>query len=186
MEMFKVLYMKYYQKVYVTCLLILKNTTLAEEATQEAFLKAYTKIETLKNPEKFGAWVASIAAKQAINLYNRNKKVLIFDEQELKTQFLKTNNKLLYENEPCSKYLAKEKTQEIREAIYCLSPPLSQMIILKYYWELTDPEIAKRLKLPLGTVKSSLYRARKLLVEKLEGSILKGEANAEGRAGQFN
>jgi RNA polymerase sigma-70 factor (ECF subfamily) len=191
MEIFKVLYMKYYQKVYITCFLILKNSALAEEATQEAFLKAYMKIHTLKDSKKFGAWVAAIATKHAINLYNRNKKVLIFDDQELKKQYIKTNKKYFQENDPCNKYLAKETAQEVREAIYCLPPSLSQMIILKYYWELTDPEIAKRLKKPLGTVKSSLYRARKILSKKLaesnkDNKVIKGEANAEERVGQFN
>ncbi|MGI6587673.1 MAG: RNA polymerase sigma factor [Peptococcia bacterium] len=191
MEAFKILYLKYYQKVYITCFLILKNSALAEEATQEAFLKAYMNIHTLKDPEKFGAWVAAIATKHAINLYNRNKKVLVFDDYELRKQYLKTNKMYFQENDPCNKYLAKETAQEIREAIYCLSPPLSQMIILKYYWELTDPEIAKRLKLPLGTVKSSLYRARKILGKKLtrskkDNKLIKGEPNAEEGVRQYN
>jgi RNA polymerase sigma-70 factor (ECF subfamily) len=189
MEFFKALYMKYYQRVYGTCFLILKNTALAEEATQDAFLKAYTKIHTLKEPEKFGAWVAAIATKQAINIYNRNKKVFTIDEKEFMEQYLRLNNERLYENDPCSQYLLKEKTEEIRKAILCLTPLLKQMVILKYYWTLTDPEIAQTLKLPLGTVKSSLFRARKLLVKKLTSfnqefmanNLVKGEPNAEER-----
>ena len=73
-------------------------------------------------------------------------------------QYLKLNNERLYENEPCSQYLLQEKTEEIRKAILCLTPILKQMVILKYYWTLTDPEIAQVLKLPVGTVKSSLFR----------------------------
>lgn len=167
MEFFKALYMKYYQRVFNTCYLILKNSALAEEATQEAFLKAYTHIQTLKDPEKFGAWVASIATKQAINIYNRNKKVFAIGEQELNNYYVMVNKERIYANEPCSEYLLKERAEEIREAIYCLTPILKQMVILKYYWALTDPEIAESLKLPLGTVKSSLFRARKLLFKKL-------------------
>ena len=69
------------------------------------------------------------------------------------------NNERLYENEPCSQYLLQEKAEEIRKAILCLTPILQQMVILKYCWTLTDPEIAQVLKLPVGTVKSSLFRA---------------------------
>jgi len=189
MEFFQSLYKKYYQRVYGTCFLILKNTALAEEATQDAFLKAYTNIHTLKDPAKFGAWVAAIATKQAINIYNRNKKVLTIAEEEFMEQYLKLNNERLYENEPCSQYLLQEKTEEIRKAILCLTPILKQMVILKYYWTLTDPEIAQVLKLPVGTVKSSLFRARKLLVKKLTSyhqefmanKLVKGEPNAKGR-----
>jgi RNA polymerase sigma-70 factor (ECF subfamily) len=48
-----------------------------------------------------------------------------------------------------------------------LEPVLNQMVVLKYYWNLTDQEIAETLQVPLGTVKSSLYRARRLLEKKL-------------------
>ena len=82
MDAFRLLYLKYYQKVFSTCLLILKNSALAEEATQEAFLKAYTNLHALREPEKFGAWVAAIGSKQAINMYNRNKKSLTIGEEE--------------------------------------------------------------------------------------------------------
>jgi len=182
MEIFKNFYLKYYQKVFVTCLLILKNTALAEDATQEAFIKAYLNIHTLKDPEKFGAWVAAIATKHSINVYNRNKRILCIEEQKLSEQYLEMNNERLYENEPCSEYLVKERTEEILEVIYSLNPLLKQMIILKYYWMLTDPEIAEMLKMPIGTVKSSLFRARKILAKKMkvkyqEEKLIKGEVN---------
>ncbi len=166
MEAFKLYYLKYYQRVYATCLLILKNYALAEEATQEAFLKAYTKLSTLKDQEKFGAWVAAIATKLSIDIYNQNKKLSLFKEEEVRQQYTE-----IWETpdnyEPCHKYIEKETNQEIRKAIYGLTPVLKQMVILKYYWNLTDPEIAEMLNIPVGTVKSSLYRARKLLEKKL-------------------
>lgn len=168
MQAFKVLYLTYYKKVFSTCLLILKNYALAEDATQEAFLKAYTKLHTLKEPNKFGAWVAAIASKQAINIYHQNKKNLAIGEE----QIIENMQMLWDENaddfEPCKKYLEKETNQEIRKAICLLSPVLNQMVILKYYWNLTDQEIADAVQVPLGTVKSSLHRARTILGKKLK------------------
>ncbi len=78
---FKVLYITYHKKVYSACLMILKNQALAEEAAQEAFTRAYESIDTLKDPSKFGAWVASIATKISINIYNRNKKIVSIETQ---------------------------------------------------------------------------------------------------------
>jgi RNA polymerase sigma-70 factor (ECF subfamily) len=175
MEAFRLLYLKYYQKVFSTCLLILKNSALAEEATQEAFLKAYTNLHTLREPEKFGAWVAAIGSKQAINMYNRNKKSLTIGEEEKILHIKNIWGEQWDDYEPCQKYLEKETNQEIRRAIYLLDPLLSQMVILKYYWSLTDQEIADYLQVPLGTVKSSLFRARKTLeitLQKIYGDYL--------------
>ncbi len=167
MQAFRILYLTYYNKVFSTCYLILKNYALAEEATQEAFLKVYTKLHTLKEPNKFGAWVAAIASKQAINIYNQNKKILAIGEEEIiqNMQMLWTEN--ADDFEPCQKYLEKETNQEIRKAICLLNPVLNQMVILKYYWNLTDQGIADVLEIPVGTVKSSLFRARSILGNKL-------------------
>jgi len=80
---FKILYTKYKKRVYSICLLILKNHYLAEEASQEAFLKAYKNLDSLKDPAKLEAWIASIASKCAIDIYRKNKNVVNIDNEAL-------------------------------------------------------------------------------------------------------
>ena len=158
---FKVLYTTYYKRVYSTCLLILKNHSLAEEAAQEAFIKAYNNIDKLKDPSKFGPWVASIASNCAIDLYKSNKNVLIIEDNET-LDFL-INQKIDNTHDPYNELEKSELGREMRLAISKLEPQLEQMVILKYYWELKDKEIADVLQVPIGTVKSSLHRARRTL-----------------------
>lgn len=159
---FRVWYAAYYKRVYHSCLLILKNPALAEDATQDAFLKAYESIDTLKDPEKFGPWVAAIATKKAINIYNRNKRIYQIDGQ-LGSEYLFKDAFL----DPSEEVVHREFRMKIREAIAKLKPPYDQLIILKYYWELCDNEIAEMLDMPVGTVKSSLFRARRMLLRAL-------------------
>lgn len=159
---FKFLYGTYYKKVYNTCLMILKNPSLAEEATQESFINAYKKIDTLKDPTKFGSWIASIAAKYSLNLYNRNKKILYVEKDDVLDLFVNVSKNMVDPEEILEQ---KELNRELRTAINKLKPLQSQIIILKYYWELTEQEIAETLEIPVGTVKSSLYRAKKYLAK---------------------
>lgn len=174
---FQVLYVTYYQRVYASCLLILKNHAIAEEATQEAFIKAFECIHTLREPSKFGAWIASIATRIAINIYNRDKKVVLMDNQEVLDNFARRTYPI---DDPVSYVEDMQISKELRLAINRLEPPLNQLIILKYYWELSDPEIAELLEIPLGTVKSSLYRAKKMLAKALP-AINKDYLHVAGR-----
>jgi RNA polymerase sigma-70 factor (ECF subfamily) len=143
-------------------LIILKDPILAEEAAHDAFLKAYEKLETLKEPKKFGAWVAMIAFNHSKNLYNKNKRTVPIENHELIDYFDET---VIVNNDPLGFLEELDLRREMSEAIDRLNPTLKQLIILKYYLELPDAEIAQMMDMPLGTVKSSLYRAKKNLSE---------------------
>lgn len=180
---FKVLYTTYYKKVYSTCLLILKNHHLAEESTQEAFIKAYRNIDKLKDPTKFGVWIASIASNCAINIYKENKNNNVVNIEDVEVMDYLLSQRINRYNTPYDELEKLELNKEMKIAISKLKPPLNQLIILKYYWELTDQEISEMLDMPLGTVKSSLYRARKILSRVLPSinkdylKMIKGENN---------
>lgn len=165
---FKLLYTTYFRKVYSTCLFILKNTHLAEEAAQETFLKAYRNMDKLQDLEKFEAWLKVIATNTAIDIYKVNKKTINFDPNEPKKRLeYFINEHTLQTNDPFIDLERAELNKDIQEAIHKLSPDLQQLIILKYYAELKDQEIAEALNIPLGTVKSNLHKARKILLRLL-------------------
>lgn len=60
-----------------------------------------------------------------------------------------------------------EQIDAVKEAITRLPPDLKEIVILKYYMRLKDQEISKQIGKPVGTVKSSLHRAKKLLAKLL-------------------
>lgn len=165
---FKLIYTTYFRKVYSICLLILNNPHLAEDATQETFLKAYRNIDKLQDLKKFEAWIKVIATNTAIDIYNSNKNTINFDPTETKKSLEYFINQ--YDppiNDPFIDIERAELSRDIREAVSKLNTALKQLIILKYYMELKDPEIAEALNMPLGTVKSNLYKTRKILSRSL-------------------
>jgi RNA polymerase sigma-70 factor (ECF subfamily) len=144
--------------------MILRNHELAEEVTQETFTTAYEKIYTLKDPAKFSSWIISIATNKAISLYRRNQKIVPIDEEAVLDYFEQNN---WNSNDLSDVLVINEQIDAVKEAVTQLPPKLKEVIILKYYMKLQDQEISKQIGKPVGTVKSSLYRAKKLLAKML-------------------
>ena len=163
-EYFKVLYITHFEKVYTTCYMILRNHALAEEVTQETFMSAYEKIDTLRDPGKFSSWVGSIAANKAVSLCQRNKKVIPINEEAILDYFEKKNAN---QTDPADVVVTNELISEVKTAISQLKPEMKEIIVMKYYLDLEDWEIGKYLEKPVGTVKSTLYRAKKVLAKVL-------------------
>jgi RNA polymerase sigma-70 factor (ECF subfamily) len=76
-EAYGQLFSKYYQRIYNTCLFILKNPQDAEEVTQEAFVDSYLKLGQLKSPGKFFAWLKSIAKNRSIKYLHRKQREIV-------------------------------------------------------------------------------------------------------------
>lgn len=154
-QSFKELYKTYYKRIYSCCFGILKDMGMAEDACQEAFIRAYEKIDTLKDKSKFGAWVTSIATNYAINMYNRNKRNISIGNTEMMD--------FIYRDTNIDEFNKLESKESIFNAIQRLKPREAELIILRYYWDLSEMEISELLGLPIGTVKSTLYRGRRKL-----------------------
>lgn len=155
----KELYEYYSEDIYKIVYYICKDADIAEEILQETFIKAYLKIDTLKNADSVKPWLISIAS-------NLTKK-------KLKT---KNKNKMFYYNSLNDfDYLISNTasnnidqmllTQHLKECINSLEPDFREILVLYYYDQLSYEEIANRLDIRLGTVKSRLSRAKKKLKE---------------------
>lgn len=173
--------MTYYKKVYSTSYMILRNHALAEEITQETFMTAYEKIDTLRDPAKFSSWVTSIAANKAISLCTRNKKVVAIDEEAILDYFERKNTG---QTDLADTVITNELISEVREAINQLNPEMRAVIVLKYYSGMQYSEIGEYLEKPVGTVKSTLHRAKKLLAKVLSSKQPDFSQKGGGRIGR--
>jgi RNA polymerase sigma-70 factor (ECF subfamily) len=158
---FKVLFEIFYEDVYKTSYFMTRDPSLAEDATQEAFCKAFEKLDTLRESKKFGPWVKSIAARSAVDIMRQRQHFTVMEDITGFPQddYINTMPQSLPENET----VKHELQSRIKEAIYALNPIHRQVIVMKYYLNLNTREIADTLHLPIGTVKSRLYRALKQL-----------------------
>ncbi|WP_237178994.1 sigma-70 family RNA polymerase sigma factor [Paenibacillus sp. MMS18-CY102] len=135
------------EKIYAIALAYLKNEAEALEAIQEATCRAYIHLAKLKEPRYFHTWFIRILIRCCIDEQKRKRKLL----------------PLFHVPEPLAADLKLDEKIAMELAIDTLQPKLRHIIILKYYKDMTLPEIASLLEKPEGTVKTWLSRALKQL-----------------------
>lgn len=146
---------KYEKQLYTIAFAILENETDAEDAVCSAIQKGYEKLEQLKNPKKFKAWMAAITRNEALQM--KRKRVELPGDEKLESML-----------EP-----SVDSYDELWDVVQKLPEEYRLVIVLYYYNELSVREIAKVLEIPLGTVKSRMSRGRKKLREALENRVVK-------------
>jgi len=150
----KIVYELFYKSAFRAAFFITNDTGLAEDTVHETFLKLLKKIEQLEDPSKLEIWLCRMAINNARDIIrNRAKSTLIADA------------KGTYVNNPSTSpeniLLENEEKQIIIRYIQQLQPEHKRVIFLKYYEDLSDNEISTTLGIPVGTVKSRLFYARK-------------------------
>lgn len=140
--------------VYRTAYYILNNEQDAMDAAQEALIRIYTKIQSYEEKAQFKTWVQRIVTNICIDKFRRTKSSVSIEEHNM--VFATDNN---VEQEVMSAYAAKD----IREAINQLPEHHRTVVVLRYLQDFSYTEIADSLDLPLNTVKSYLFRARRQL-----------------------
>lgn len=141
-EEFTELILKYQISMYRLAMGILKNETDAEDVVSNAILSAYEHISSLKNRNKFKAWVMTIVANEAKTWLRKQKRVDLYGEMSR------------FEG------VTGEENKDIWKLVLTLDEEFSKVVILYYYEGFTTKEIAKILHISDGTVKSRLSRAR--------------------------
>lgn len=167
-EAYSQLYARYERYLYSLCYSYLYHNEDVFDVIQEIYIKIFRNIDKYDEKKEFTPWLRQIAVNTCLN-YKRDtskKKNLSLDYEE-------DAGRSYYEN-TASDINVEEQIVNIttREAIRaCLQnlPPRQKMIITLHYFEgLSYHEMAKILDQPLGTVKNSLFRARKLLKDVMQ------------------
>ena len=143
---------------------------MAEEATQEAFVKAFNKFDTLRDRSKFGSWVCSIAVNVCKDLLkrvivDRQRNVSIYDRDGKIKDYI---YELRDFNIPEKIYENIEIREELKHCIDELDTDTQMIINLKYYHDFTYKEIAEIMNIKEGTAKTRLYRAKRKIAKSLK------------------
>ena len=130
----------------------------AQELAQEVFLKAYVALESYDASYKFSTWIYRIAMNLSID-FLRKKRALFSEIQpeSLKDPFT-----------PLGDLLKDERDRALWRTLAELPEDYAHILVLRHDLELSYEEIAGMLGLPLGTVKNKIFKARRLLGQKLE------------------
>jgi len=151
---------------------IIKNYTgnYNEDLEQEVYIKTYKNLDKYKEQNKFSSWICTICANLCKDYLRQNK------NQHL-TQSIEENetiNTLKSKNNVEKELSSKERQKIILKEIDKLPKKLKQTIILYEFEDYSYEQIAQKLNIPTGTVKSRINNARKILTEKLS-FLLKDE-----------
>lgn len=166
------LYSRTYDNVYKTVRTLIRDEHEAFDIVQESYLKAFKNIDRLNDPEKFQAWVKTIASNHAKDFLKKKKPALFServneDGEEIDLQ--QADNTL--EHLPDEVLDRKETTRLVNDILGVLSDEQRLAIALYYYEEKSISEIAGIMKCSEGTVKSRLNYAR----QKIRSEVLKLE-----------
>ncbi|MBH0231683.1 RNA polymerase sigma factor [Halobacillus yeomjeoni] len=166
---FNDLYQNYYQRVYHVALKITKDSSAAEDVLQETFLKAYNKLNEVRDVQKAGAWLSRIASNKAIDYLRREKKVVLVPENEIQLKEIGCDYSSSVEREMEQILLV----DDVTEKVSTLPPKLRVVLLLNYQEQLGEKEIARQLNITPSAVKSRLHRARKAMKEKMNNQEMK-------------
>lgn len=141
------LLMENMKSMYRVAFSILKTEEEISDAISNTTVIVFEKIHTLKNVEFFKTWLIRILINECNKIHRQNKKIIYLENY----------------NQTDLVYNDKYDDFGVRQAIKKLDEDLKTMVILYYFEEFSVKEISEIQKLPEGTVKSRLSRARKKL-----------------------
>jgi RNA polymerase sigma-70 factor (ECF subfamily) len=157
------LYDRFKRLVYSIIHHAVREQGVAEDLTQETFWRVWNRIQTFDADRgNLEQWIATIARNRAVDHLRsvRNSQQLSFENLETNALFFSTR----------SHALQIERENTILKALKSLNPDQREVIELAHYQGMTQTEIAETLKRPLGTVKSMLRTALKVLRGAMEGA----------------
>jgi len=165
---FETLLKKYRNLVYHVMIKMVRNPQEAEDLSQEAFIKAFNALASFNEEFAFSTWLMKIATNNCID-YLRKKKLRTYSIDE-PIQYKEEQVQVeLPDHDPTPEksLLNEERSKLINEAIQSLPPRYRHVIVLRHQEEKSYEDIAEILKLPLGTVKARIFRAREMLNKKI-------------------
>ncbi len=160
---FKYLIERYQKRIFALGIRFFKNEESASDFVQEVFIKAYTHLASYKARAPFRFWLAKIAYNHGINQISAKK--------EYHTPY--SEEKLIAKDpSPEMVQMKGEAKNVLRQAIESLPEPYQVCVDFYFFLGLSYKQISEITKIPVNTIKSNVYRAKKLLRDHLKGSVV--------------
>jgi RNA polymerase sigma-70 factor, ECF subfamily len=158
---------RYKDAGYKIALGILQHSSDAEDALQEAFLKAYVYLDSYDSRYRFYTWFSTIVRNVALSHLRARDWLILPLTDELARPV-----RSMVEDSPELAALASSRAEIIRDAVSALPERYRRVLILRYWHDLTYGEIAGLTDQSLAAVKTQIHRAKALLADGLRGHEL--------------
>ncbi|MBN2303993.1 MAG: sigma-70 family RNA polymerase sigma factor [Anaerolineae bacterium] len=147
---------------------MLNNRGEAEDAAQEAFLRAYANLDRYDMARSFKTWLLSITSNHCIDRLRKRRLTWLSLEEPLPPHPALTSDI----PGPEEATLSNEREVMVQEMLDKLSPEYRLAVVLRYWYDMSYAEIAQMLDTTESAVKSRLFRARQALAKQLESQPL--------------
>lgn len=168
-QAFELLIKKYQRRIFHLIYRITQDPTVVEPIAQEVFLKAYRSITSFRGSSQFYTWLYRIAVNTSLSHIkkesveeNRERSL----EHDLHASILQSES--LKTEDPEELFIRKEFLKHLLDSLRRLPEDLRTAVILREFSGLNYEEISEVMEIPLGTVRSRIFRARARLREMLE------------------
>jgi len=168
---------QHWRKVFNVAYKFVGKHDEAEDLTQDIFLKIFRSLDTFDRRANFQTWLISISRNLCIDYYRSVRKERQTIDRDISADDLSPTSR---EIGPLAALEQRDMVALLRQALSSLPASLRTAVLLRDIQELSYQEIAGRLHLPEGTVKSRINRGRKELARQVER--LRGEAEAQRRS----
>ncbi len=150
----------YQRPVFNLCYRMLGDPVEAEDAAQETFIRAYTRLASYDPNRKFSSWLLAIASHYCIDRLRRRRFNLVSWDDLPPWRWLPDPHP-----QPEEVTLRHESQRHVRELLDTLPPDYKAAVILRYWYDLSYQEIAETLDSTLPAIKSRLFRARQMMAQ---------------------
>ncbi|MBP3415954.1 MAG: sigma-70 family RNA polymerase sigma factor [Spirochaetaceae bacterium] len=158
-QAFAELVKRYHRRVSALGMSFFKNSADTEDFVQDVFIKVYTKLKDFRGESRFSTWLLRIGYTTAINSIKRRKEYLPLGDETL-----------LWDQDytPEEMQMRRLTIETVRESITELPERFAVCLDMYFFYDMAYGDICEVTGLPLNTVKSHIFRAKKMLKEKLE------------------
>ena len=164
---FRELFNGFRDKIFRTALKILKEEHAAEDALQETFLNIYRASGSFRGESKIGTWINRITVNVCLEMLRKNKKHRQRTDEDVSDNVTLTDNKL---KDPYQKALQSEIHHRVYAALSRMGEKHRTVVDLHDLKGFTIREIAERIEVAEGTVKSRLFYGREQLKRQLQNA----------------
>ena len=163
---------KYHDAIFSFIFRMVHDREQVEDLTQEAFIKAFASLKNFNEEFAFSTWLYKIATNNCIDHIRKRKLQMYSIDKPVESR----DSEYVFEL-PDDSYeadrdvIADQRSVLLRTAIDKLPEKYRRVILMRHTEEKSYEEIARALKLPIGTVKAHIFRARELLYRQLRNKI---------------
>jgi RNA polymerase sigma-70 factor (ECF subfamily) len=155
---------RHQSRVYSIAFRILGDCGTAEEVAQDVFLALYRNLHQVQSQEHLLAWLRRVTVHRAMDACRRRASRVEYGAEEFSEEYMRLDG--TGSTASRSVFEAAEAMTNIEQMVAMLPPAQRGVVLLRYQEDLMPSEISALLSMPLGTVKSHLQRALKLLRSK--------------------